>query len=187
MEALTVVGVIAALLFVGWLVATVTNKVEETATDLTDKAIFGRARRTASDLGTSALRIRTSVPSDKLWEELAYRLPLPSSKPRSVQSLYVAGEFPSSTPGNHGMRVDWNDCIRSGIFVVGEEDSRTVCEHAMLQWADNGQVMRNAVTHFETLRENLVAIVRSMDPASRAVLVDENDRETPFTSARQAS
>ena len=182
MDVLVMVGVILALLVIGWIWTTITEAVEDKASDLTDKAIFGRQRRAANDLGAAALKIRTSAGSDELWNELGFRLPLPSSKPRFEDSLYIAGELASTQRGNHGMRVDWNECIQSAIFVVREHDGGTVCEHAMLRWADNGQAMRSAVKHFQSLRENLVAIVQSLDPQARATLVDENDREAPFAA-----
>ncbi|NMN95074.1 hypothetical protein [Antrihabitans stalactiti] len=185
MEVLAVVGAIAFLFVVGWIWSSLTEAVEDKASDLTDKAVYGQQRYAAGELGTNALKIRTSLASDKLWNELVFRLPLPSSKPRFVDSLYIAGELPSTKDGNHGLRVDWNECVRSAIFVIREADGQTVCEHAMLRWVDNGQAMRIAVKHFASLRENLVAIVASVDPHARAVLVDENDREVPFAPAQR--
>ena len=185
MEVLAAVGVIVALFVVGWIWSTITEAVEDKASDLTDRAVFGWQRRAAIDLGSAVLRIRTSVASEQLWNELGFRVSLSSGKPRCEDSLYIAGELPSVKQGNHGMRVDWNECIQSAIFVTREDGGGTVCEHAMLQWPENGRVMRNAVKHFQSLRENLVAIVESLDPQACATLVDENDREAPFAARRK--
>lgn len=184
MEVLAVAGVVIGLLIFGWLWTTFMTAVESKAGDLTDRAVYGEQRRAAHDLGAAMLRIRTSVPSDKVWHELAFRLSLPSSRPRYEESLYVAGELPSTQPGNRAMRVDWNEDIQSVVVVCREDDGSTVCEHAMLQWVDRGRAMRNAVPHFQSLRESLVAIVRSLDPYARASLVDEDDHEFPFTVAQ---
>jgi len=182
MEVLGVVGVIVALFVVGWVWTKFTETVEDKASNLTDKALFGRQRQVADDLGAASLRIRTSVPSDKLWNELAFRLPLPSGKPRFEDALYIAGELPSTQPGNFGMRINWDENIQSAVVVFREDGGRTVCEHAMLQWSASGQVMRKAVEHLQSLRETLVAIVQSLDQRAQATLVDEDDREVPFTA-----
>lgn len=42
--------------------------------------------------------------------------------------------------------------------------------------------MRKAVGHFQSLRETVVAIVQSCDPAAEATLVTEDNHEFPFDS-----
>lgn len=173
------IAAIAVIVALGWVWTKFTETAEGKASDLADKTFYATHRRAASRLGSGHLRIRTTVPSELLWNELAFRLPLSPGKPRFAESLYIAGELPSSTPGHYGMRVNWNDCIQSAIVVFRESDSETVCEHAMLQWVESGHVMRQANAHFEALRCQLVTIVRALDPHARATIV-EGEREVTF-------
>ncbi|MBB3036597.1 hypothetical protein [Hoyosella altamirensis] len=184
METLIAVGVLLALFIFGWFWNVLTDSAEDKALDLADRAIYGRERQATTDLGEAALRIRTSVNSADLWKEISFRLPLPYGKPKFQESLYIAGELESTQEGNYGLRINWDECIQSAIVVIRESDKQTVCEHAMLQWAESGMAMRKAVSHFNALRENLVALVQGMDPQARVTLVDEHDRETPFTASK---
>lgn len=179
---LIAIVVIAGLSVVVWLITEATDAVGNAVSEVADKTVYGQQRDAGNALGAAALRIRTSIPSDTLWQELAFRLTLPTGKPKYSETLYIAGELPSSMPGNHAMRVDWNECVQSIVAVTRDDRGATECEHAMLQWIDNGRAMRGAPEQYQALRSTLVSIVTSLDPGARAVLVDEHDREQPFAN-----
>lgn len=180
--ALTVGGIVVALFIIGWVSTQVTDGLEHKAVDVADRAFFGRQRRQARHLGAQSLRIRTELAPDRLWQELRLGLPLPAGKPRFGGALYSAGMLPSAVATSFGMRVNWEDDIQSAVIVY-RADGTTVCEHAMVQWAPSGMVMRNAAPNFQALRETLVSLVRSLDPTARATLVDDDEREIPFEPA----
>lgn len=132
MEALGIVVFIAVLIAIGWVYTKVTEAVENKAADLGDRAFFGRQRRQADAMGSALLRIRTNIPTDELWRELTFRLPLPSGQPKYEDSLHVAGPIPCTDPMHFGMRIDWNKDIQSALVVYRDDDGTTLCEHAML-------------------------------------------------------
>lgn len=181
MEVLAVIGVIGALVVFSWLWTKVTAGVESKAIDLTESAFFSAQREQAANLGSHVLRIRTQIPPARVWKEIEFQLPVPASRPRTGDQLYIAGPLPTTLPTSYGMHVDWNDDIQSLLVVFLDEDGTCVCEHAMFRWCESGIMMRKAAPRFMRLREQLVNIIRNLDPAAQAILVDENDYERPFT------
>lgn len=187
MAFLGIVAVIAVLMVIGWLWSRFTESVETKVGDVTDRALFGAHRQAADHLGSTMLTIRSSMPSSELWRQLAYRLDVPTGKSKYSDTLYIAGEVPSTKTGNYAMRVDWSDCVQSIVSVTTAENGVTECDHTMLRWVDRGSAMRTAAPKFQDFRAQLVEAVKSIDRHAVAVLVDEHDHEVPFSTTREVS